>query len=96
MDAPKPHAPAHKEATALLANAPQTLSWLARMSIASYLPSIAAGMTKTLEWMFRPAFTLRYPEQQHVPRKGYRGEHRLKKDDQGIWRATAIQAGIVS
>lgn len=83
MDEPKPHAPAHKDANALLANAPQTQSWLLRASIAAYLPSIAAGMTKTLEWMFRPAFTLRYPEQRHVPRKGYRGEHRLKKDEQG-------------
>ncbi len=83
MDAHNPHADAHKDAHALVAHAPPGLSWLARASIAAYLPSIAAGMAKTLEWMFRPAVTLRYPEQQYKPRKGYRGEHRLKKDEQG-------------
>jgi len=48
-----------------------------------YLPSIFQGMAKTFQWMLRPTTTLQYPEERHVPRKGYRGEHRLKKDDQG-------------
>jgi NADH-quinone oxidoreductase subunit I len=26
---------------------------------------------------------MQYPEERHIPRKGYRGEHRLKMDEQG-------------
>jgi len=54
-----------------------------RFMIWLYLPAIFAGMAKTMQWIFRPKATLQYPEQQHVPRKGYRGEHRLKKDEEG-------------
>lgn len=58
-------------------------SLVARMAVRVYLPSIAAGLAKTFEWMVRPKATLEYPEVQRVSRKGYRGEHRLKQDDQG-------------
>jgi NADH-quinone oxidoreductase subunit I len=54
-----------------------------RLAIAMYLPSIAQGLLKTGQYIFRKKATLQYPEQRHVPRKGYRGEHRLKKDDEG-------------
>ena len=54
-----------------------------RFLIALYIPNVIAGLAKTMQWMLRPKATLQYPEQKHVPRKGYRGEHRLKKDDQG-------------
>jgi NADH-quinone oxidoreductase subunit I len=58
-------------------------SLFSRIMIGMYLPAIFRGMAKTLEVMFRPKTTMQYPEQRHVARKGYRGEHRLKKDDQG-------------
>jgi NADH-quinone oxidoreductase subunit I len=56
---------------------------LTRFWIGLYFPAIFQGLAKTMEWMIRPKTTMQYPEQRHVPRKGYRGEHRLKKDDQG-------------
>ena len=58
-------------------------SAFSRLVIGLYLPAIFQGLAKTMEWMIRPKFTMQYPEQRHVPRVGYRGEHRLKKDDLG-------------
>ena len=58
-------------------------SAFSRFMIGLYLPAILSGMAKTFQWMLRPTATVQYPEERHVPRKGYRGEHRLKKDDQG-------------
>lgn len=54
-----------------------------RLMVALYVPNILQGLAKTLEVMFRKPVTLQYPEERHIPSKGYRGEHRLKKDDQG-------------
>jgi NADH-quinone oxidoreductase subunit I len=54
-----------------------------RLMVALYVPNILQGLAKTLEVMFRKKVTLQYPEERHIPRKGYRGEHRLKKDAQG-------------
>jgi NADH-quinone oxidoreductase subunit I len=48
-----------------------------------YLPAVFRGMWLTLKWMFRKKVTLQYPEEKRVFRPGYRGEHRLKKDEQG-------------
>jgi len=69
--------------------APQ-LSWslrlkrsLVRIRYGLYLPAIFKGMFNTLGRMVSKKVTQQYPEQVHVPRKGYRGEHRLKKDEQG-------------
>ncbi len=54
-----------------------------------YIPEAVKGMAKTFVRMFRPKATISYPEERHVPRKGYRGEHRLKKDDQGRMKCVA-------
>jgi NADH-quinone oxidoreductase subunit I len=64
-------------------------SWLANLSMNLYVPEIMKGMLKTFEWMVRPKATLQYPEVKRVPRKGYRGEHRLKRDDQGRMKCVA-------
>lgn len=56
---------------------------LSRLLIKAYLPNIFKGLMKTAEWFFRPKFTTQWPEQRLPVRKGYRGEHRLKKDEQG-------------
>jgi NADH-quinone oxidoreductase subunit I len=54
-----------------------------------YVPSVLAGMKKTMEYMIRPKATLQYPEIKRVTRKGYRGEHRLKQDEQGRMKCVA-------
>lgn len=60
-----------------------------RIMIGLYLPAIFHGMSKTFQWMFRKTATLQYPEETHTPRKGYRGEHRLKKDEHGHMKCVA-------
>jgi len=64
-------------------------SFIVRLLTKLYLPNIFAGLVKTFEWMVRPSATLEYPEVKRVTRKGYRGEHRLKKDDQGRMKCVA-------
>jgi len=59
------------------------------LTYSSYLPSIGRGLMRTLRRLFSRKATLQYPEQRHVPRPGYRGEHRLKKDDQGRMKCVA-------
>ena len=58
-------------------------SFFLRVMVKLYLPSVFAGLAKTFQWMVRPKATQEYPEVKRIPRKGYRGEHRLKKDEQG-------------
>lgn len=50
----------------------------------TYIGGAVKGMFITLKhFLFERRDTLMYPEKKHIPRKGYRGEHRLKKDEQG-------------
>jgi len=58
-------------------------NFLKRLMYRLYLPAIFAGMYQTFIWMLRPKITTQYPEERRPVRKGYRGEHRLKKDEQG-------------
>ncbi|HEY3225757.1 MAG TPA: NADH-quinone oxidoreductase subunit I [Planctomycetota bacterium] len=60
-----------------------------RVTVWLLLPAVVKGMLVTLRRFFSRKFTLRYPEERHVPRKGYRGEHRLKKDEQGRMKCVA-------
>lgn len=62
---------------------PEAAGWFERATTASYLPSVLQGLVKTFQWMLRPTSTQQYPEVRHIPRPGYRGEHRLKMDEQG-------------
>lgn len=62
--------------------------WL-KFLIKLYIPAAIKGMSRTLARVFRPKVTLSYPEEVHVPRKGYRGEHRLKKDELGRMKCVA-------
>ena len=39
--------------------------------------------------MLQPSITETYPEKKHIPRQGYRGEHRIKKDEQGRMKCVA-------
>lgn len=63
--------------------------WWLRLMVRLYIPYALKGMLTTLARVFRPKVTLQYPEQIHVPRKGYRGEHRLKKDELGRMNCVA-------
>ncbi len=58
-----------------------------------YLPAIIGGMATTLKHFFRTVFvrsnTWQYPEKQRPFAPVYRGQHVLKRDDQGRERCTA-------
>ncbi len=62
-----------------------------------YLPEIGKGLVNTFRHMIRKEkFTIDYdgqdlqnPKKNHIPRAGYRGEHYLKKDDQGHVKCVA-------
>lgn len=65
------------------------LGWVRRALYRLYVPDIVKALFKTGEWAVRPKATLLYPEVTRVTRKGYRGEHRLKKDEQGRMKCVA-------
>lgn len=54
-----------------------------------YLPAIAKGMFITIKHLFRKKVTINYPEQTREFSKVYRGQHVLKRDEQGRERCTA-------
>ncbi len=62
--------------------------WL-RLMVKLYIPAVVKGLSRTVRRIFLPKETVRYPEEVHVPRQGYRGEHRLKKDEQGRMKCVA-------
>jgi NADH-quinone oxidoreductase subunit I len=54
-----------------------------------YIPAILKGMFITLSHFFGKKATISYPEQKREFSKVYRGQHVLKRDDQGRERCTA-------
>jgi NADH-quinone oxidoreductase subunit I len=64
-------------------------SWLFK----AYLPAVFKGLFNTLLHIFKlrghKTFTIQYPEERKAIRKGFRGEHRLKKDEQGREKCVA-------
>ena len=54
-----------------------------------YLPAIFGGMFITFKHLFRKHNTIKYPEQQRVFAPVYRGQHVLKRDEQGRENCTA-------
>ena len=54
-----------------------------------YLPAIFKGMFITIKHFFRKKATINYPEQTRDFSKVYRGQHVLKRDDEGRERCTA-------
>lgn len=61
-----------------------------------YFPPIIKGMLLTLAHMFKKKVTMQYPEQQKVLPAGYRGAHRLNKDDQGRVKCVACEMCAVA
>ena len=54
-----------------------------------YLPAIISGMLTTLRHMFRKRKTIKYPEEIREFAPVYRGQHVLKRDEQGRENCTA-------
>jgi NADH-quinone oxidoreductase subunit I len=54
-----------------------------------YLPAIAKGMLITASHLFKKAPTTKYPEQKRPMAPVYRGQHVLKRDENGAERCTA-------
>ncbi|CAM3864170.1 NADH-quinone oxidoreductase subunit I [Mucilaginibacter galii] len=55
----------------------------------AYLPAIAQGLTITMKHFFKKDVTVRYPEQKREFSENFRGQHSLKRDENGKERCTA-------
>ena len=56
-----------------------------------YLPNILKGLGITGRHIPRKKFTIQFPEERWVPRPGYRGAHRLNKDENGRIKCVACE-----
>ncbi|WP_353182630.1 NADH-quinone oxidoreductase subunit I [Parapedobacter lycopersici] len=54
-----------------------------------YLPAIFQGLSITIKHFFKRIPTVRYPEVKRPYSKNFRGQHSLKRDEQGRERCTA-------
>jgi len=54
-----------------------------------YLPGIIKGMAITLSHLFKRRATVKYPDEQRPRAAIYRGQHVLKRDENGAERCTA-------
>jgi len=54
-----------------------------------YLPAILGGIVITVKHLFRRSSTIRYPEKKREVSEVWRGQHVLKRDDNGAERCTA-------
>ena len=54
-----------------------------------YLPAILKGLAITMKHFFRKPVTIRYPEEKREYSENFRGQHSLKRDEQGRERCTA-------
>lgn len=54
-----------------------------------YLPAIAKGMMITISHLFKKSPTIRYPDETRPIAPTYRGQHVLKRDENGAERCTA-------
>ena len=65
----------------------QKLSLLERL----YIPEIVRGMSLTFRHIFRPKFTLQYPEERDVPMSHFRGMPALVRDQDGRTKCVACK-----
>ncbi|MBP6154740.1 MAG: 4Fe-4S binding protein, partial [Chitinophagales bacterium] len=54
-----------------------------------YFPAITDGMVITLKHLFKKSATVKYPEIKRELSATFRGQHVLKRDDEGAERCTA-------
>jgi NADH-quinone oxidoreductase subunit I len=55
----------------------------------AYLPAIFSGLRITGKHFFRKSVTIRYPEEKREFSENFRGQHSLKRDEDGRERCTA-------
>ncbi len=55
----------------------------------TYIPEIAKGLSLTLKTMFKPKFTMEYPEEKFIPPQSYRGRPVLVQELNGDERCVA-------
>jgi NADH-quinone oxidoreductase subunit I len=69
------------------------MSFIKRLWINLYLPEIFKGMWCTIKrffyYFFAGRFTIKYPEQKKPRAKGFRGLHKLKRDEKGRVKCVA-------
>ncbi len=56
-----------------------------------YLPNVIKGLMITGRHIPKKKITIQYPEERWVPRPGYRGAHRLNRDEQGRVKCVACE-----
>lgn len=61
------------------------LNWVEKL----YLPAIVNGLSITIKHLFKKPATIKYPEQKREIAAVYRGQHVLKRDEQGRENCTA-------
>jgi len=61
-----------------------------------YLPAVIKGMLLTLAHLFKKKVTMQYPEVQKILPPGYRGAHRLNKDEQDRIKCVACEMCAVA
>ena len=54
-----------------------------------YIPEIVKGLSLTLRTMFKPKFTMEYPEEKFIPPQSYRGRPVLVEEKNGEERCVA-------
>jgi formate hydrogenlyase subunit 6/NADH:ubiquinone oxidoreductase subunit I len=54
-----------------------------------YIPEIVKGLSLTLKSMFKPKFTMKYPEEKFIPPASYRGRPVLVMEQNGEERCVA-------
>ncbi|HSD62397.1 MAG TPA: NADH-quinone oxidoreductase subunit NuoI [Ignavibacteriaceae bacterium] len=54
-----------------------------------YIPEIVKGLSLTLKNMFKPKFTMKYPEEKFIPPASYRGRPVLVMEENGEERCVA-------
>ena len=54
-----------------------------------YIPEIVKGLSLTLKTMFKPKFTMEYPEEKFIPPQSYRGRPVLVEEKNGEERCVA-------
>src|ERR1700735_1906106 len=55
----------------------------------AYLPAIVQGLSITMKHCFRKPVTISYPEEKREYSENFRGQHSLKRDENGAERCTA-------
>ena len=56
-----------------------------------YIPAILGGLAVTFKHLVGEKFTIQYPEERVEHHPGYRGAHRLNKDNQGRIKCVACE-----